>query len=121
MPRPVLDEQHIHPAIRERVAHHHQGIVDEVRDAMARNAVVVVGMRGNPYPRKARKLLDQAGIAYQYLEYGSYLGRWRERNALKMWCGWPTLPMIFVKGQLIGGADDLRSLLASGELQRLLG
>jgi glutaredoxin-related protein len=120
MPRPVLDEQHIHPAIRERVARHHQGIVDEVREAIARHAVVVVGMRGNPFPRKARKLLDQAGISHQYLEYGSYLGRWRERNALKMWCGWPTFPMIFVKGQLIGGADDLQALLASGELQRLL-
>lgn len=120
MPRPVLDEQHIHPAIRERLASHHHAIVDEVRQAIASHAVVVVGMRGNPFPRKARKLLDQAGIAYQYLEYGSYLGRWRERNALKMWCGWPTLPMIFVKGQLIGGADDLQALLASGELQRLL-
>lgn len=120
MPRPVLDEQHIHPAIRERVARHHQGIVSEVREAIARHAVVVVGMRGNPFPRKARKLLDRAGISYQYLEYGSYLGRWRERNALKMWCGWPTFPMIFVKDQLIGGADDLQALLASGELQRLL-
>lgn len=120
MPRPVLDEQQIHPAIRERVAGHHQAIVNEVRDAVARHAVVVVGMRANPFPRQARRLLDQAGIAHHYLEYGGYLSRWRERNALKMWCGWPTLPMIFVKGQLIGGADDLKKLLSGGELQRLL-
>lgn len=120
MPRPVLDEQQIHPAIRERVAGHHQAIVNEVRDAVASHAVVVVGMRQNPFPRKARRLLDQAGIAHHYLEYGGYLSRWRERNALKMWCGWPTLPMIFVKSQLIGGADDLQKLLSSGELQRLL-
>ena len=120
MPRPVLDEQQINPAIRERVAGHHQAIVTEVRNAIARHAVVVVGMRMNPFPRKARRLLDQAGINHQYLEYGGYLSRWRERNALKMWCGWPTLPMIFVKGQLVGGADDLQQLLASGELKRLL-
>lgn len=120
MPRPVLDEEHIHPAVRERVAAHHQAIVDEVRQAVARHPVVVVGMRQNPYPRKARRLLAQAGIAHQYLEYGSYLSRWRERNAIKMWCGWPTLPMVFVKGVLIGGADDLQRLLASGELQRML-
>jgi glutaredoxin-related protein len=82
--------------------------------------VVVVGMRQNPFPRKARKLLDDAGIAHQYLEYGSYLGQWRQRNALKMWCGWPTLPMVFVKGTLIGGADDLQRLLGSGELKQLL-
>ncbi|MBL8333500.1 MAG: glutaredoxin [Rubrivivax sp.] len=120
MPRPILDESRIHPAVRERVASAHQGIVSEVRQAVDRDAVVVVGMRQNPFPRKARRLLDGAGIAHTYLEYGSYLGRWRERNALKMWTGWPTFPMIFVKGTLIGGADDLQRLLDSGELRRLL-
>jgi glutaredoxin-related protein len=33
-----------------------------------------------------------------------------------MWTGWPTLPMVFVEGVLVGGADDLRRLLESGEL-----
>ncbi len=120
MPRRILDQQQIHPAIRERVTSHHQAIVTEVQEAIAGHAVVVVGMRQNPVVRKARQLLDQAGIVHQYLEYGSYLSRWRERNALKMWCGWPTLPMVFVKGVLIGGADDLHKLHTSGELQRLL-
>jgi monothiol glutaredoxin len=120
MARPILDEAQIHPAVRERVAGHHQAIVSEVRDAVARHPVVVVGMRQNPFPRKARKLLTDAGIAHQYLEYGSYFSQWRERTALKMWSGWPTLPMIFIKGVLIGGADDLARLQASGDLQRLL-
>ena len=120
MPRPILDEAHIHPDIRSRVAGHHADVVAVVRDAVARHPLVVVGMRQNPYPRKARRLLDQAGMAYQYLEYGSYLSQWRQRNALKMWCGWPTMPMVFVKGTLVGGADDLARLLASGELKRLL-
>jgi monothiol glutaredoxin len=71
-------------------------------------------------PRRARKALDAAGIAYKYLEYGSYLNTWRRRNALKMWTGWPTFPMIFVKGVLIGGATDLEKLIGSGELARLL-
>ncbi|MBK9361574.1 MAG: glutaredoxin [Rubrivivax sp.] len=121
MPRPILDEEHIHPAVRERVAGHHRAVVDEVRQAVARHPVVVVGMRQNPYPRKALRLLAQAGIACHHLQYGSYFSRWRERNAIKMWCGWPTLPIVFVKGVLIGGADDLQRLLASGELQRMLG
>ena len=71
-------------------------------------------------PKKARKLLDAAGVAHHYLEYGSYFNTWRERNALKMWTGWPTFPMVFVKGTLVGGADDLQKLLASGELQKML-
>ena len=38
-----------------------------------------------------------------------------------MWTGWPTFPMVFAKGVLIGGASDLERLLASGELKRFLG
>ena len=82
--------------------------------------LLVVGMAGNPHCRKARRALDAAGLAHQYLEFGSYLSQWRRRNALKMWTGWPTFPMVFVKGTLVGGADDVAKLIASGELQRLL-
>jgi monothiol glutaredoxin len=118
MPRSILVETQIHPAVRGKVAAHGADIVKEVQEAVAANAIVVVGMRMNPHPRKARKLLDDAGLAYKYLEYGSYLGQWRRRLALKMWTGWPTLPMVFVKGMLIGGASDLKRLLESGELAR---
>jgi monothiol glutaredoxin len=121
MPRPILDEAQIHPAVRGRVAGHHAAVIREVQDALKSHSVVVVGMAQNPFPKKARKSLDAAGIAYHYIGYGSYFGDWRRRNALKMWTGWPTFPMIFVKGTLIGGADDLARLIASGELQRMLG
>ena len=47
-----------------------------------------------------------AGLAYKYLEYGSYLSGWQRRLALKMWTGWPSFPMVFVKGVLVGGARD---------------
>ncbi len=69
---------------------------------------------------KKKATRKKAGIAYKYLEYGSYTGSWRRRNALKMWTGWPTLPMVFVKGTLIGGADETLSLIESGELHRML-
>ncbi|MEB2314239.1 MAG: glutaredoxin [Sorangiineae bacterium] len=120
MARPILEEARIHPAIRERVAALNQDIVEEVRRALDEHAVVIVGMSQNPFPRKARRCLDARGIAYEYLEYGSYFGPWRRRNALKMWTGWPTFPMVFVKGTLIGGAAELRELAESGELARLL-
>jgi glutaredoxin-related protein len=48
------------------------------------------------------------------------LSQWRRRNALKMWTGWPTLPMVFVRGVLVGGADDLARLISSGELASML-
>lgn len=121
MPRQTLDESRLHPAIRDTVANLNADIVHNVQAAAASNPVLVVGMAGNPFCRRARRALGAAGIAHHYLEYGSYLSQWRPRNALKMWAGWPTLPMVFVKGNLIGGASDLDKLIHSGELKRLLG
>jgi glutaredoxin-related protein len=121
MSRTILEEARLHPAIRDKVANLHADIVHNVQAAASSNAVLVVGMRQNPVCKKARKLLDDAGVPYHYLEYGSYLSLWRKRNALKMWTGWPTFPMVFVKGMLVGGAEDLGKLVASGELKRLLG
>lgn len=120
MPRPILDETRLHPAIRDQVAALHADIVREVQAAVAAHPVVVVGMRGNPFVKKARRALDAAGVAHHDLDYGSYFGDWRRRNALKMWTGWPTFPMVFVKGVLVGGADDVAALIARGELERLL-
>ncbi len=120
MNRNILDEAHIHRAIRDTIAGNHADLVREVQAAVAANDVVVVGMKQNPAPKQARKALDAAGIPYKYLEYGSYFGPWRRRNALKMWTGWPTFPMVFVKGIFVGGAADLGRLIASGEIKTML-
>ena len=42
----------------------------------------------------------------------------RIRQELSEISGWPTIPQVFVKGELIGGADITEELLASGDLQR---
>jgi monothiol glutaredoxin len=120
MTRHVLPETHVHSAIRAKIDALHSNIVDEVKSAIANNTIVVVGMSMNPFVKKARTTLDEFGSPYKYLAYGGYTSKWRERNALKMWTGWPTFPMIFVKGVLVGGAEDLAILIASGELKELL-
>lgn len=120
MSRSILEETRLHPAIRSKVADFHADTVHNVQAAASTNAVLVVGMALNPHCREARRLLDKAGVAHHYLEYGSYFSEWRRRTALKMWTGWQTFPMVFVKGTLVGGASDLRKLIDSGELQRLL-
>src|SRR4051812_41462976 len=96
MSRCILDEAQIHPEARAKVARHGADIVKEVQDAVAGNEIVIVGMRQNPFPKKARKLLDEAGLGYKYLEYGSYFGGW----------------------VLVGGASELERLLESRELKR---
>jgi monothiol glutaredoxin len=42
------------------------------------------------------------------------------RQELSALSGWPTIPQVFVKGELIGGADIVEELAASGELQAKL-
>jgi monothiol glutaredoxin len=42
------------------------------------------------------------------------------RQELSAVSGWPTIPQVFIKGELIGGADIVEELHASGELQRKL-
>jgi glutaredoxin-related protein len=121
MPRSILEEARLHPAIRERVATLNADIVHNVQAAATSNPVLVVGMAGNPHVRRARKALEAAGVAHHYLEYGSYFSTWRRRNALKMWTGWPTFPMVFVRGTLVGGCREIEALIASGELKRTLG
>ena len=42
------------------------------------------------------------------------------RQELAELSGWPTIPAVFVKGELIGGADITQELAESGELARVL-
>src|SRR3569623_2897423 len=101
MTRPILDEAHQHPASRHVVGQQGSDIGHEVQKAIAADASVIGGMKQNPFPRKARRLLDARGINYRYLEYGSYFIGYRRRLPLKLWTGWTTFPMIFVKGMLV--------------------
>ena len=120
MPRLILNEKDIHPFIKEKISTNYREVIDEVILAQEEQGIVVVGMSGNPYVKKTRKLLVDNGIEFEYLEYGSYVSQWRKRNALKMWSGWPTFPMVFVNKQLVGGFEDLQKLLNTSELQKLI-
>lgn len=109
------------PAIAEVQTAFHADLVQEVAKAIADEKVVVVGVSGLQPGKRARQLLDAQKVAYRYLEYGSYFAGWRRRLALKIWVGWPTFPLVFVKGTFVGGASDLQKLIESGELKKLLG
>ncbi|MFT3771848.1 MAG: glutaredoxin [Minicystis sp.] len=118
MNRPTLPADKMSPAAHEVVANLHRAVVDEVAAAVAKDRVVVVGMAQNPFVKRARKLLDEAGVPFTYLEYGSYLSKWKERLAIKLWAGFPTFPMVFVEGTLVGGTSELKKLQADGKLPK---
>lgn len=121
MSRVILAEQHIHPNIQNQIGgSKYRDTLEEVLKAVETHQVVVVGMAQNPVCKRVRKQLEEANIEFHYLEYGSYLKEWRRRLVLKMWTGWSTFPMVFIKGQLIGGSSDLQKILDNGEIQQLL-
>jgi monothiol glutaredoxin len=109
------------PAAEAARASYNADLVNEVAAAAASEKVLVVGVSGLAPGKKARQLLDAQNVPYRYLEYGSYFSGWRRRLALKMWIGWPTFPLVFIRGTFVGGASDLETLIKSGELQKLLG
>ncbi len=116
-PRPLLPAERVHPAVTDILSRFHRSTVDEVEQTVARDRWVVVGMRQNPVVKKARAFLEREGIAFTYLEYGSYLGEWKRRLAIKLWAGFPTYPMIFREGVLLGGLSELVALKERGELK----
>ena len=118
--RVTIEPSRVHPAITDKLASYQSELVTRVESLVQTHDIVIVGMTMNPFPGRARRLLDEQGIKYEYLGIGSYFSQWRPRLALKMWTGWPTFPMIFVKRTLIGGFMDLKRLVDSGELAKLL-
>ena len=87
------------------------------------NEPVAVFMKGTPEmimcgnSQRALRALHAAGAPVTTVDV---LPDPRIRQELSALSGWPTIPQIFVKGELIGGADITEELLASGELEQKL-
>jgi len=116
--RPLLDPSKISPEAAQKQSQFHADVVRTVQETVSRDPVVVVGMAQNPHVRNVRRALDDAGVPYTYLEYGSYFSEWKKRLAIKLWSGWPTFPQVFVNGALVGGEDLTKEALAKGELAK---
>jgi len=112
------------PAVGEEMPDDHPMLVISTK-AFNERTGLVVGFpmthadrhADNPFAIPAPGAKGEPGylLTHQPKSFG-----WRERNALKLWTGWPTFPMVFVKGVLVGGAQDLDKLLKNGELRKLL-
>jgi monothiol glutaredoxin len=60
------------------------------------------------------QILDYLGVAYQS---ANVLADQSLREGIKAYANWPTIPQLYVKGEFIGGADIVREMFQSGELQ----
>ncbi len=105
--RTILPDHCLSESALKAIENFHPQVVKDVQDALTKHRIVVVGMRINPFVRKARQLLTDRGLDFHYLEFGGYLSHWKPRLALKLWSGWPTFPQVFIEGRLIGGYTEL--------------
>lgn len=115
--RNTLNDDRLTPEAAQAISSFHSDVVNEVSTAIKNNKVVVVGMAGNPHVKQARKALEAEKTEFKYIEIGSYMSKWKERLAIKIWSGWPTYPQVFVNGKLVGGASDLKKFIQDGNLK----
>jgi len=71
-----------------------------------------------PYCDRARALLTKRGV--EFTEFDAPHGSQARKDAIARSGGRTTVPQIFIKGQAIGGCDDLVALERAGRLERLL-
>jgi monothiol glutaredoxin len=64
-------------------------------------------------------ILDKVGVTE--LETVNVLADPAVREGIKELSSWPTIPQLYVKGELVGGCDIVKEMFASGELHKLLG
>jgi glutaredoxin 3 len=72
-----------------------------------------------PYCLRAKRLLDEKGIAYE--EFDITLNGARRGEMLARAHGRTTVPQIFIDGRHVGGSDELAALERAGRLDDLLG
>jgi monothiol glutaredoxin len=95
---------------------------EQISDVIV-NEPVALFMKGTPQmvmcgnSQRALQALHAAGAPVTTVDI---LPDPRIRQELQALSGWPTIPQLFVKGELIGGADITEELLASGELKQKL-
>jgi monothiol glutaredoxin len=100
---------------------------DEIR-AFLENAIqenrVMLFMKGTPhepacgFSARTSGCLNALGVQYSALDI---LPDPRIREELSGLSGWPTIPQLFVNGELVGGSDIVLEMFESGELAQLLG
>lgn len=120
MQRAAIDLAQVHPTVQNDYQKFHADTIAQVAGAVGKDPVVVIGMKTNPFVKRAKKALDGAGVGYTYLEFGGYTSEWKKRLAIKMWSGWPTFPQVFINGKLVGGAVNVEKLVQENKLQQML-
>ena len=100
------------PALRSRI------------ESLLQSNRVVLFMKGQPnmpqcgFSAKAVGVLNELGVEFAHV---NVLADQDIREGIKLYGQWPTIPQLYVEGELVGGSDIIAQMYESGELSELLG
>ncbi len=100
------------PALRSRI------------ESLLQSNRVVLFMKGQPtmpqcgFSAKAVGALSALGVDYAHV---NVLADQEIREGIKVYGDWPTIPQLYIDGELVGGSDIIEQMTNSGELATLLG
>ncbi|OJU87374.1 MAG: monothiol glutaredoxin, Grx4 family [Burkholderiales bacterium 66-5] len=95
-------------------------------DQLVKNNDILLFMKGDAqYPMcgfsgRAVQILKALGVDLESLKTVNVLEDEEIRQGVKEYSNWPTIPQLYVKGELVGGADIMMEMYESGELKTLL-
>ena len=98
-------------------------IQDTIREQVTTHPVVLY-MKGTPqfpqcgFSAATVQMLKECGVDTFFSV--NVLADPEVRQGIKDYANWPTIPQLYVNGEFIGGADIMREMHESGELQQLL-
>ena len=97
--------------------------IEQLIDSEVKANDVVLFMKGTPqfpmcgFSGQVVQILDYLGVPYKGL---NVLDSDDLRNGIKTYSNWPTIPQLYVKGEVVGGCDIIREMFQAGELQALM-
>jgi len=97
-------------------------VQDLIRRQVTENRVVLY-MKGTPdapqcgFSAAAVQMLEACGA--EEVATVNVLSDPEIRQGIKDFSSWPTIPQLYVNGEFVGGADIMREMYQSGELQKL--
>lgn len=97
-------------------------VLDRIRKDISQNAIVIYMKGSSIFPQcgfsaAVVQILDNLGVIYKDI---NVLSEPAIRQGIKDFTNWPTIPQLYVAGEFVGGADIVREMYATGELEQML-
>ncbi len=98
-------------------------VQEKIRNQVTGNSIVLY-MKGTPqspqcgFSGATVQLLKACGV--RNFTFVDVLADPEIRDGIKTYRNWPTVPQLYVKGEFVGGADNVREMYVQGELQQLI-